>query len=48
MTPSPAALAGAASRYRGAVERTQGLVKLESGALALDDTTLDKPYARKM
>ena len=27
---------------------TRGLVKLEGGALVLDDTTLDKPYARKM
>ena len=27
---------------------TQGLVKLEGGVLVLDDTTLDKPYARKM
>ena len=27
---------------------TQGLVQREGGVLVLDDTTLDKPYARKM
>ena len=27
---------------------TQGLVQLEGGVLVLDDTTLDKPYARRM
>ena len=29
-------------------QETQGLAQLEGGVLVLDDTTLDKPYARKM
>src|SRR5918999_1373096 len=29
-------------------QETRGLVHLEAGVLVLDDTTLDKPYARKM
>ena len=29
-------------------QETRGLVQLEGGVLVLDDTTLDKPYARKM
>jgi putative transposase len=29
-------------------QETRGLVQLEAGVLVLDDTTLDKPYARKM
>jgi hypothetical protein len=29
-------------------QETQGLVQLQGGCLVLDDTTLDKPYARKI
>lgn len=29
-------------------QETRGLVQLEAGVLVLDDTTLDKPYAKKM
>ena len=29
-------------------QETQGLVRREEGVLVLDDTTLDKPYAKRM
>ena len=48
MTLSPACCGDSLPALRRCGGRPRGLVQREGGVLVLDDTTLDKPYARKM
>lgn len=47
-TPLPACYSGSCPTRRALWPETRDLVRLDAGVLVLDDTTLDKPYTKKM